>query len=129
MSGPEHLKKNVEYASGFGDVYIQAKFVKEGDVDDKVAPPMLEDLQAIIAQENEAVKGDLKVRIIHAKKVFPGRKLDLYCKIFLNKKQIGKTDVKKQSNNAIWNKDFRETISMTKNDLVSFELKISSNSL
>lgn len=107
----------MEYANGFGDVYIQAKFVKENTTDDKVPPPVLEDLQAIIAKENEAVKGDLKIRLIHAKKVFPGKKLDLYCKIFLNKKQIGKTEVKK-GNNALWNKDFREAVAMTRHDLV-----------
>lgn len=126
LSGPENLKKLPEFAQGFGEIYLQSKFVKEGETDDKVEAPVTEDLQAIIKQDAESVKGTLKMNVVHCRKLLPGRKLDPYVKVFIGKTQIDKTEAKTQTSNPIWKKEVKYAVNSTKQNLknikVNFEV-------
>jgi len=122
LNGPENLKKRPEFSQGFGEIYLQGRFLKEGEVDDGKTAPVLEDIQAIIAAENEAVKGTLRIVVVHAKKLFPGKQIGPYCKVFLNKTQVGKTESQKKNSNPIWKKELSHPINLSRQDLVIFLL-------
>ena len=118
LSGPENLKKLPEFAQGFGEIYLQSKFVKDGETDNKDTAEVTENLKAIIAQEAEAVKGTLKMVVVHCRKLLIGRKLDPYVKVFIDKTQIDKTESKPQTNNPIWRKEIKYAVNTTQQNLV-----------
>lgn len=117
------MKNKPEFADGFGEIYLQAKFIKDGETDDKSIPDVSENIQKLIEQEKEEVKGNLKIIVVHAKKLFPGRKLDPFCKVLIDKKEIFKTDHKPQDSNPIWKKENTSVFKSTQQDLKSKQIQ------
>lgn len=99
---------------GWGKVYVQAKFVKEGDVDDGKEPELKVNLEEILKVEGVLVTGTLHVGVIHCKGLprmdtgLQGSSIDPFCRISIPPKTSFNTPILKNNKNPVWK--FRKAI-------------------
>lgn len=115
LTGPQHLIQK-QGPTGFGDIYLQIKYVPVGGKNEGPEPDVLENIQAIIQKEKELIKGVLKFNIIHAKGLVKEDKkykdLDTLCKVKIPTVKEISTPSVKQGDKPVWkfNKEVRIAI-------------------
>ena len=105
IQGTQELKKKLK-TDTLGELYVQVKYVPDGANDtSSPEPKLIEDLQAQIDKENEIIKGQLKVKLIHGKKLLPldGSASDPFVKITATGCKEEDGPVLKKTVNPKWN--------------------------
>lgn len=112
--------------AGFGDIYLQIKYVPVGGENVGPEPEVTENIQAIIQKEKELIKGVLKFNIIHAKGLVKEDKkykdLDTKCKVIIPTLKEISTPSVKQGDKPLWNfkKEARIAIPQSVRLIISF---------
>lgn len=106
LTGPQHLVQKFGPAA-FGEIYLQIKFVSAGMATSDPDPEILEDLQAIIQQERELIKGDLKFYVIHAKNLVKEnskpKDIEAVCRIKIPTMKDAVSEKAKPGDKPVWN--------------------------
>jgi Ca2+-dependent lipid-binding protein, contains C2 domain len=100
------------------------KFVPAGETDDQTEPPLIMDLEAILKEGAELIKGQLVVNVHHAKNLIPNDSTtsDPYCVVTWPGEKIS-TGVIKKTLNPIWKFTGGSKVSIPKNvQLFTFTL-------
>ena len=102
----------------FGEIYVQVRFLKEGMLDDNKEPELLENLEAVLAEQNALIKGTLKLNLNHAKNLISkdGKPGNPYCTITVPNNKLAKTQIIKNTINPIFESKRTFPISLTKRE-------------
>lgn len=107
--------------AGLGEIYLQIKFIKEGETEkDSSYPQFLENLEETLQKENQPIKGKLKVHCVHAKDVIisdtwvQGGKSDPYCKVTFPGGKSLETGVVPKNTTAVWKQVLAQDINIAK---------------
>lgn len=124
----EGAKEFIGKFNKFGEIYLQARFLKEGSVDDKSVPEVTENLDEVILANT--YEGVLELRVIHATGLIStdsgmeGSTSDPYLQIVLPDKKEWSSKVLKNSLNPIWKETMLHNIKIISVDLEPLELRL-----
>jgi len=125
LIGPSDLVNKPQFAKGFGEIYVQAQFARDGYPADSSEPEVKENIADLIKRDQEMVSGNLTINVIHGRNIYPvSTTIKPYCEIHFKGKKIFTTDTKQKTNNPIWKATHSQVIKLTRGELV---LSIRSN--
>lgn len=119
LIGPSNLAKKLEFAGGFGEIYVQAQFTKDNEPGDSKEPIIKEDIALLIKKEQEIITGSLKINVIHGRDIYHVSNADPYCEVHACNTKILTTDIKKKNHDPIWKKSISHPIKQSLGTLVN----------
>ena len=118
LIGPSDLAKKLQFSKGFGEIYVQAQFAKDGVPADSSEPEVKENIADLIKRDQEMVTGNLKINVIHGRNIYPIATIKPYCEIHFHGKKIFTTDTKQKTNDPIWKSSHSQAVKLTRGELV-----------